>query len=106
MALNRNILLPSFFCQSISTWRIEAHLRALQRAVLEGIRRHHDGPAFVLAQLGALEVIGEEQFLLLRDRLGGNGWQLRRIGGEGGGGDKAGEREEAEVHGEDVTQLG
>lgn len=39
---------------------IEAHLRALQRAVLDGIRRHHDGPAFVLAQLGALEVIGEE----------------------------------------------
>ena len=77
---------------------IEAHLRALQRAVLEGIRRHDDGPAFVLAQLGPLEVIGEEQFLLLRDRLGGNGRQLRRIGGEGGGGDKAGEREEAEVH--------
>ena len=78
---------------------IEAHLHALQRAVLEGIRRHHDGPALVLAQLGALEVIGEEQFLLLRDRVRGNGGQLRRIGGEGGGGDKAGEREEAEVHG-------
>jgi hypothetical protein len=36
-----------------------------------GIRRHHDGPAFVLAQPGALEDIGEEQFLLLRDGLGG-----------------------------------
>ncbi len=80
---------------------IEAHLRALQRAVLVGIRRHHDGPAFVLAQLSALEVIGKEQFLLLRDRLRGNGGQLRRIGGEGGGGDEAGEREEAEVHGDE-----
>lgn len=72
---------------------IEAHLRAHQGAVLEELRRHHDGPAFVLAQLGALEVIGEEQFLLLRDRLRGNRGQLRRIGGEGGGGD-----EEAEIH--------
>ena len=78
---------------------IEAHLRAFQRAVLEGIHRHHDGSAFVFAQLGAVEVIGEEQNLLLRDRLGGNRGQLRRIGGEGGGGDKAGKREEAEVHG-------
>ena len=46
----------------------------------------------------ALEVIGEEPFLL-RDRLGANRGQLRRIVGEGGGGDKAGEPEEAEVHG-------
>ncbi|MCB1228382.1 MAG: hypothetical protein KDK99_21425 [Verrucomicrobiales bacterium] len=56
----------------------------------------HNGPALAFAQFGALEVIGEEPFLLLRDRLGGNSGKLRRIGGEGGGGDKAGEREEAE----------
>jgi hypothetical protein len=62
---------------------IEAPLRARQRAVPKGKRRHHDGPAFVLSQPGALEVIGEEQFLLLRDRLRGNGGQLRRIGGKG-----------------------
>jgi hypothetical protein len=77
---------------------IETHLRALQRAVLQEIRRHHDGPAFVLALLGALEVIGEEQFLLLRDRLGGNRGQLRRIGGEGGCGDKKDCSEKAELN--------
>lgn len=32
---------------------------SLQRAVLEGKRRNHDGSALVLARVGALEVIGE-----------------------------------------------
>lgn len=97
-----NSLMPFHRGLAIRRRGIEAHLRALQRAVLDGIRRHHDGPAFVLAQLGALEVIGEEQFLLLRDRLGGNGGQLRRIGGEGGGGDEGyGSEKRAEVHGAD-----
>ena len=83
----------------------KAHLHALQRAVLEGKRRHHDGPALVLAQLGALEVVGEEPFLLLRERLRGNRGQLRRIRGEGGGGDKTGQCEGAEVHGADEAHC-
>jgi len=44
-------------------------LSGLHRAVLEGIRRHPDGQVFVLAQLDAFEVIGEEQFGFLRDQL-------------------------------------
>lgn len=59
---------------------IEAHRRALQRSVLEGIRRQHDDPGH--AQFGALEVIGEEQILLLGDRLHCNRGKLRRIGDE------------------------
>ncbi len=82
---------------------IKAHLHALQRAFLDGKSRHHDGPSF--AQLRLLEVIGEEQFLFLRDGLSGNGGKLRRIGGEGGGGDETGEREEAEVHEEEETSI-
>lgn len=68
---------------------VEAHLRALQRAVLEGKRRHHDGPALVLAQLGALEVIGEEPFFFFAIRFilllfeSDNGRPLRRIAGGG-----------------------
>ena len=75
---------------------VKAHLHALQRAFLNGKRRHHDGPSF--AQLRLLEVIGEEQFLLLRDGLSWDGGKLRRIGGEGRGCDETGEREEADVH--------
>ena len=84
--------------------RVKAHLRALQRAVLQGKRRHHDGPALVLAQLRPLKVIGKEQLLLLRRRLCGNRGQLRRISSEGGGGEKAGQGEEAEVHGGEGTR--
>jgi hypothetical protein len=97
-------LMPFHCGLAILRWGGVTHLRALQRAVLEGKRRHHDGPALVLAQLGALEVIGEEQFPLLRDRLGGNRGQLRRIGGEGGGGDEGdGSEKRAEVHGDEKT---
>ena len=66
---------------------LKAHLRALQRAVLHRKRRHHDGPALVLAQLRPLKVIGKEQLLLLRRRLCGDWGQLRRIRSEGGGGE-------------------
>lgn len=80
-------------------------------AILHGKRRPPNGPALVLAQLRPLKVIGEEQHLLLRRRLcglaklaahlilfgSGNGRQLRRIRSEGGGGEKAGQGEEAEV---------
>lgn len=85
--------------------RVKAHLRALQRTVLQGKRRHHDGPALVLAQLRPLKVIGKEHLLLLRRRLCGDGRQLRRISSEGGGGEKAGQGEEAEVHGGDGTHC-
>lgn len=50
------------FLQGLTVVRrgIEAPLRAFQRADLEGKRRHDDGSAFVRAQFGALEVIGEK----------------------------------------------
>ena len=50
-------------------------------------------------QLRLLEVIRKKQLLLLRNRLFGDGRKLRRIRGEGGGGDEAGEGEEAGVQG-------
>ena len=77
---------------------IEPHLRPLQRALLDGIGRHHDGPS--LPQLRPLEVIRKKQLLLLRNRLVGNGRKLRRICSEGRCySDEAGEGEEAGVHG-------
>ena len=52
-----------------------------------------------LPQLRLLEVIRKKQLLLLRNRLFGNGRKLRRIRGEGGGGNETGEGEEMRVHG-------
>ena len=75
---------------------IEPHLRPLQRALLDGKSRHHDLPS--TPQLRLLEVIRKKQLLLLRNRLLGNRRKLRRIRGEGGGGDEAGEGEEVGVH--------
>jgi len=66
------------------------------RALLDGISRHHDGPS--LPQFRPPEVIRKKQLLLLRNRLFGNRRQLRRIRGEGSGGDEAGEDEEVRVH--------
>ena len=54
-----------------------------------------------LPQLRLLKVIRKKQLLLLRNRLFGNRRKLRRIRGEGGGGDETGEGEEAGVHGGD-----
>ena len=57
---------------------VVAGLRALERAVLDG--EGGDDLCQDLGGLGALEVVGEEEFLLLGDRLGRH---LRQIGGEG-----------------------
>ena len=76
--------------------RIEPHLRPLQRALLDGKSRHHDGPR--LPQIRPPEVVRKKQLLLLRNRPFGNRRQLRRIRGECGGGDEAGE-DEGGMHG-------
>ncbi len=71
-----------------------ARLRAFERAVFDGKGRDDFVPD--LGGLGALEVIGEKEFLLFGDGLGRDGGRVR---GKGGGGDEAGKGEVgADVH--------
>ncbi len=70
-----------------------AGLRALERALLDDEGRDDLVPD--LGGLGALEVVGEEQFLLLGDRLGRD---RRKVGREGGRSDEKQGRETHLVH--------
>ena len=73
--------------------RIKAHLRALQRPFLQRENGHDLSPS--LAQLGALEVIGKKQLLLLRDRRRRDRGKVRGKSGHG----------EEEERGEEVVAI-
>ncbi len=71
-----------------------AGLRALEHAVFDDERRDDSVPD--LGGFGAFEVVGEQELLLLGDRLGRDG---RQVGREGmSGEDEEGDQEEGSVH--------